>query len=172
MPMQTVPLRRAEHLTSGQGIALLLADDDAGMRSLVSASVRGLEILEAEDGAEAIQRGLQQQPQLALLDVNMPLVDGIEAAIVLRELLPQLRLALYSGDTDTHRERAHDLGLPLFDKSDLDRATRWISAQAEGSLGRPAWRRQPPKSSLVPASGRRADCLIPCDSSRGVAQPG
>jgi hypothetical protein len=31
--------------------------------------------------------------------LNMPLVDGIEAAIVLRELLPQLRLALYSGDT-------------------------------------------------------------------------
>ena len=118
--------------------------------------------------------------------LNMPLVDGIEAAIVLRELLPQLRLALYSGDTDVHRERAHDLGLPLFDKSDLDRATQWIIS-ASGGIARPfglasaAAEVEPRRhgggepASKVPASDRRPHVesrLIPCESSRGVAQPG
>jgi CheY-like chemotaxis protein len=157
MSMQNLVLRPAEQPTPECAIALLLVDDDAGMRSLVSASVRAatgrdgndLEILEAEDGAEAIHLGLQQRPQLALLDINMPRVGGIDAAVVLRALLPQLRLALYSGDAETHRERAQDLGLPLFDKSDLDRATQWVSMQAAVSFGRSPRRQQPQRFSLV-----------------------
>lgn len=116
------------------GIAFLLADDDAAWRSLVRASARsaldGVAVLEAEDGGEAIRLGLQERPQLALLDVNMPRVGGIEAAVVLRELVPQLQLALYSGDPELHRERAHGLGLPLFDKLNLDRATHWLFVHA------------------------------------------
>jgi two-component system response regulator DesR len=111
---------------------VLLADDNAEMRSLVGASMRGalngLTVLEAADGAEAIQVGLQQRPRVALLDVDMPRVDGIAVAVVLRELVPQLRLALYSGDVRAHRDRAKSLGLPLFDKSDLDRVTDWVAA--------------------------------------------
>jgi CheY-like chemotaxis protein len=75
-------------------VQLLLADDDAMLRSLVAARVRStvtaLAVLEAKDGAEAIQLGLQQRPQIALIDVNMPRVGGIEAAITLRDLQPQM----------------------------------------------------------------------------------
>jgi len=142
--MQTLALPRTERATPEHATTLLLADDDVGIRTLVSASVHGatgggrhgIEVLEAEDGAEAIQRGLQQRPQLALLEINMPRVGGIEVAVVLRELLPELRLALYSGDTGIHRERAQDLGLPLFDKSDLDRVTQWVSVHAAVSPSR------------------------------------
>jgi CheY-like chemotaxis protein len=119
--------------------ALLLADDDACMRSLVRTTVDndldGLAILEAADGAEAIQLGLQERPQLALLDLNMPRLSGIEAAVVLRELVPQLRIALYSAEPEPHRERAYGLGLPLFHKLDLDRATHWLSVHAPRKLG-------------------------------------
>ena len=118
---------------------LLLADDDAAMRSLVCASMRdaldGLTVFEAADGAEAIRLGLQERPRLALLDVDMPRIDGIGAAAVLRELVPRLCLALYSGDVHANRERAKRLGLPLFAKSDLDRAAHWASAQAGACSG-------------------------------------
>jgi CheY-like chemotaxis protein len=127
---------RMDNLQFG-GIALLLADGDAVLRSVVAAAARGaagdLVVLEAEDGAEAIQLALQERPQLALLDLDTACVGGLEVAVVLRELLPQLRLALYGANPHRHRECARRLGLPLFDKGDLGRATHWLSAQAAGS---------------------------------------
>ena len=86
-------------------VRLLLADDHPPIRSLLAAFVRdtvdGIEVLVAMDGAEAVQLGLQQRPQIALLDVNMPRLGGIEVAITLRELRPQMRVALHTRPTRT-----------------------------------------------------------------------
>jgi CheY-like chemotaxis protein len=122
-------------------VQLLLADDDAGLRSLVASCARGtveaLTVLEAEDGAEAIQIGLQQRPQIALLDVNMPRLGGIEVAITLRALQPQMRLALHTADVFAHRDRARECRLPIFHKLDLDRALAWLALQGQACAGRP-----------------------------------
>lgn len=117
-------------------VELLIADDDPGLRSLLASHARdagdGLAVLEARDGAEAIQLGLQRRPQIALIDVNMPRIGGLEAAITLRELDPGMRLALYSADVPAHRERAHEHRLLLFDKLELDRAIGWLQLQVRG----------------------------------------
>src|SRR4029079_19728581 len=61
-------------------VRLLVADDDPLARSLLASCAREIAgeivVLEAEDGAEAVQLGLQQRPAVALLDVNMPRLDG------------------------------------------------------------------------------------------------
>jgi CheY-like chemotaxis protein len=115
-------------------VTLLLADDDPGLRTLLAAraglAVASLAVLEAEDGAEAVQLGLQKRPGLALLDVQMPRLGGIEAAITLRELQPHMRIALCTAQPDEYRDRALELGLPLFDKLDLERAMHWLELQA------------------------------------------
>jgi len=119
-------------------IALLLADDEPGVRSLLAARARhalaGLTVLEAEDGAHALELGLRQRPQIALLDVQMPRLDGIAAAITLRELQPQLRLALHTADPNAHRDTARELRLPLFDKLDADGPIRWLELQVRTLL--------------------------------------
>ena len=116
-------------------IRLLVADDDPLERSLLASCAREIlgkvVVLEAEDGAEAIQLGVQQRPQIALLDVNMPRLGGIEAAVTLRELEPRMGLALQTGDPLTHRERAEEECLPLFGKLELDLTLAWLQAQAE-----------------------------------------
>src|SRR5205823_8062009 len=93
-------------------LELLLADDDAALRSLVAKRARdaieALVVLEARDGAEAVQLGLQRRPQIALLDVEMPRLGGIEVALTLRELQPRMRLALYTGDPYAYRIRARE----------------------------------------------------------------
>jgi CheY-like chemotaxis protein len=116
-------------------IGLLIADDDAALRSLMVAQVEerlasGLAVYEAADGPEAIQLALQRRPQIALLDVNMPRLGGIEVALVLRELLPGLRLALHTGDPAAHGESAREFCLPLFDKLESARSLRWVENQA------------------------------------------
>jgi CheY-like chemotaxis protein len=117
------------------GIRLLLADDDAPMRSLLASCARhmveAIAVLEAKNGAEAIHLGLRQRPQTALLDLNMPRLDGIEVAITLRGLQPQMRLALQTADPHAHRDRARAHRLPLFDKLELDRALSWLEVQVQ-----------------------------------------
>ena len=116
-------------------IRLLVADDDPLERALLASCAREtlgqVAVFEAEDGAEAIQVGLQQRPELALLDVDMPRLGGIEAAMTLRELQPRMRLALQTSDPLTHRERAEEERLPLFGKLELDLTLAWLHAQAE-----------------------------------------
>jgi CheY-like chemotaxis protein len=132
---------------------LLLADDDAGVRSLVAArareTVEALAVLEAEDGREAMRIGLEQRPQIALLDVNMPGLGGVEVALELRELQPQMRLALQTADPLRHRDRARAYRLPLFDKLDLDRAVAWLEAQARWWTEAPLRPRRLQKLSLA-----------------------
>ena len=72
-------------------IRVLLADDQAlvrgGFRLILDAEPDIEVIAEAADGNEAIERALETRPDLVLMDIRMPVLDGIEAT---RQLLPQL----------------------------------------------------------------------------------
>jgi CheY-like chemotaxis protein len=126
---------------TAENIRILIADDEASFRSLLATQLRDsfadVEVLEASDGAEAVQLGLQQDPRIALLDVSMPRLGGVEAALALRSLRPAMEIALQSGDAEAHRERATDLGLPLFDKRDPEQPLAWIEARARTDRARP-----------------------------------
>jgi CheY-like chemotaxis protein len=119
----------------GPLVLLLLADDDADDRSLlvsrVCERVPSIAVLEAQDGADAVQIGFRQRPEIALLDLNMPKLGGIEVALTLRALQPQVRLALHAADSHPHRERARAHRLPLFDKLELEHALSWLELQAQ-----------------------------------------
>jgi len=136
------PMTQRKRLDDGPAIELLVADDDPAVRSLLAsrarAAIQALTVLEAEDGAQAIQIGLQRRPRLALLDVDMPRLGGIEAAITLRGLQPRMRLALHTSNPGAWRGRARDHRLALFDTLELDQAVRWLELQA-----RTAARRRP-----------------------------
>ena len=79
---------------------ILLADDHAVVRRglrLVLDSEPDLEVVaEAGDGAEAVERGLEDDVDLAVLDVSMPRLTGIQAARELAKRRPELRLLILS----------------------------------------------------------------------------
>jgi CheY-like chemotaxis protein len=126
-------------------VTILVADDEPSLRSLLAvrlSSSVAVEVLQAVDGAEAVQLGLQQHPQIALLDVSMPRLGGIEAALTLRSLRPVMKIALQSADAEEHRARAAAVGLLLFDKRDLDQPLTWVKACARAIMMRPSTREQ------------------------------
>jgi two-component system, chemotaxis family, chemotaxis protein CheY len=55
---------------------------------------------EAEDGREAIAAAMCLYPDLVILDVSMPVMNGLDAARVLRDLMPGVPLILYSALVD------------------------------------------------------------------------
>jgi DNA-binding response OmpR family regulator len=67
---------------------ILIADDEAPIVELVRFTLEdpGVHVLEAFDGASALELALRTPPDLALLDVRMPHVDGLEVCRRLREL--------------------------------------------------------------------------------------
>jgi len=70
---------------------VLLIDDEAHIRKYVGLILRQLgvtKILEANNGAEGIATYERETPDLVLLDVNMPIMDGIETLRKLREIAP------------------------------------------------------------------------------------
>jgi DNA-binding NarL/FixJ family response regulator len=77
---------------------ILLADDHALVRRgvrLILDSEPGLTVIaEASDGAEAIEQAREHQPDLAILDIAMPRLTGLQAARELSRLQPGLRILI------------------------------------------------------------------------------
>jgi len=68
-------------------VKILVADDNQQIRLLVSAALRllGHELLMAVDGEEALKIATEEHPDLILLDVQMPQLDGFEVLSFLRK---------------------------------------------------------------------------------------
>ncbi len=65
---------------------ILIADDDAGLRQLLEAILEdhGFDVIAVPSGEALVRAAVSQQPDLLLIDVNMPLMDGLEAIRQLR----------------------------------------------------------------------------------------
>jgi len=76
-------------VTGQRPLRVLVVDDDADIRMIVSATLRNLsvpvEVVQAEDGVEAIEKATAATPDLVVLDVMMPRMDGFETCRSLRE---------------------------------------------------------------------------------------
>ena len=98
---------------------ILVVDDEALIAdTIVQILNRNGFIAEAAySGAEAIEQASRLCPELVLSDVMMPNVDGVEAAIAIREHCPDTRIVLFSGQAATveilarARQRGHDFEL-------------------------------------------------------------
>ena len=100
-------------------IRILLADDQAlvrgGFRMIIDAEPDLEVVAEAADGCEAIERALETRPDLVLMDIRMPLLDGIEATRQLLAALPATRvLILTTFDLDEYVVEAFRAGASGF----------------------------------------------------------
>jgi DNA-binding NarL/FixJ family response regulator len=91
-------------------IRILVADDHyivrMGLISLVSTEPDMEVIAEAASGTQAVELFGKHQPDLVLMDLSMPLKDGIQATIEIRNKFPAARILIlttFDGDEDIHR---------------------------------------------------------------------
>ena len=79
---------------------ILIVDDSASTRGLVRAFLESrpdFEVCgEAADGLEGVEKGLELKPDLIVLDYSMPQINGLQAAIILHEVVPNTPIILFT----------------------------------------------------------------------------
>src|SRR5258708_33933442 len=99
---------------------ILLVDDSDFERFTIRAAVEGLTNFrvcgEAANGIEAIEKAAQLKPDLVVMDLAMPLMNGLEAATVIKNSLPGIPiifLTLYAQELDAPRSPASGIATVL-----------------------------------------------------------
>jgi DNA-binding NarL/FixJ family response regulator len=101
---------RNSTVDAGTTIRILLADDHpvvrAGLQALISRRSGMSVIAQASNGAEALNLFRRHRPDVALIDLRMPQMDGVETITAIREQFPAARiivLTTFDGDEDIYR---------------------------------------------------------------------
>jgi two-component system response regulator NreC len=123
----------------GTGLRILLADDHTllrqGLRKILQERPDWEVVAEAGDGREAVRQTLAVQPDIAILDIGMPLLNGIEATRQIVRRLPDIHVLILS----MHANEAYIIqalkagakGYLLKDSADTD-LIRGVAAVASG----------------------------------------
>jgi DNA-binding NarL/FixJ family response regulator len=96
-------------------IRVLIADDHGvvaeGLRHLVEAQIDMKVVALVDDGREAVRCALETEPDVVLMDIAMPLLNGTEATRIILERRPQTRVIMLSAYSDpVHVYRALQAG--------------------------------------------------------------
>ncbi len=111
---------------------LLIADDSMFQRFMhaKTAKEEGYEVLEAKDGKECLESALNDKPDVILLDLNMPAMNGMEVLQRLADQGNKSHVLVITADIqDTTKRRCKELGVKGFlnkpvDEEELKRLLR------------------------------------------------
>jgi CheY-like chemotaxis protein len=87
---------------------VLIVDDNPDIRYLTRLTIESdtcQVVAEAANGAEALEVADEVQPDTVVIDLRMPLMDGLEATRILRYRFPDLKIIVLSGSDDPVMER-------------------------------------------------------------------
>jgi len=86
-------------------VSVLIADDQRlfaeALEAILSTDVRVRVVARAADGRSAIDLAREHRPDVVLMDIAMPVLDGIEATRTIRTELPGTRVVVLSGSAAT-----------------------------------------------------------------------
>jgi DNA-binding NarL/FixJ family response regulator len=117
---------------------LLVADDVVYFRTLLRYALdpQRFEIVaEAGDGSEAVEAAARTRPDVAILDLSMPVMDGLQAIPKILEASPDTKILVLSGfEAELMEDRAMKLGAHAYLEKgiDLDEIAAALSELCDG----------------------------------------
>jgi CheY-like chemotaxis protein len=124
---------------------VLVVDDDPAVRRTCSTwlSLDGYEVLEAADGQAGLELALTESPDVVLLELSMPILDGFCVAAALRanDQTREVPLVVITGETGPHIiERVHEIGvaglfIKPFDPGAVAEFVRGVIAEVTAAKG-------------------------------------
>ena len=98
-------------------LRILVVDDEASIRELLSRQLmrEGRKVLVANDGRTAIELFRRERPDITILDLNMPGLDGIAVLKAIRAIDPKATVMIFTGSgTEAAEAQARELGVTEF----------------------------------------------------------
>lgn len=91
---------------------ILIADDEAGIREILKIyfEKEGFEVIEAENGEQAIAKVISDKPDMLLLDIMMPVMDGIEVCKQVRKMSSMPIIMVTAKEEDDDRIAGLEIG--------------------------------------------------------------
>ena len=88
----------------------MIVDDNATIRGILRAlfEAEDLRVFEAIDGVQVIRRALEVKPNLIILDLSMPEMNGLEAARELKTLMPHVPLLMFTNHSEGALDKEAD----------------------------------------------------------------
>jgi len=120
-------------------LRILVADDHTlvrqGVRKILETQPGWVVVAESGDGHDAVQQALELQPDIVVMDIAMPRLNGVEAVLQIERRDPNIRVLVLSMYADkayvTRAVRAGAAGYLLKDSADAD-LIQAVSAVSEG----------------------------------------
>jgi two-component system NarL family response regulator len=156
MANEAIPIRRNDNSTGrllpfesetdkGRTITVLVADDHPvvreGLMSLIGRRPEIRVVAEASNGREAVEQFLALRPDVALLDLRMPVMDGIQAMAAIFEKEPEARIVIlttYQDEEDIYHALQAGVQGYLLKSASMDELVACVRAVAEGRTWIPA----------------------------------
>lgn len=127
---------------------ILIVDDESRMRRFIrmNMELEGFQVIEAENGLQALDQIRQHTPDLVIMDVMMPKMDGFETLKLLREIstVPVILLTVKGEEED----KIHGLGLGADDYVVKPFSPRELSSRVGAVLRRAEWPAPTPRTVL------------------------
>ena len=117
-------------------VKILIADDALFMRITLGDMLRGAgyEVCEAKNGSEMLEVYEREQPDLIMLDITMPELDGLNALKALKKKYPKVKVIMCSAMgqramvLDALQSGAHDFIVKPFEKSKVFESIKKVLA--------------------------------------------
>ncbi len=137
-----------ENLETAAPQVILIVDDELRMRRFIrmNMDLEGYQVIEAENGIQALDRVRQFTPDLVVMDVMMPEMDGFETLELLREIstVPVILLTVRSDEEDI--TRGLDLGADDYITKPFSPPV--LTSRVGAVLRRAQWPAPPPRTVL------------------------
>lgn len=85
---------------------ILIADDIEGVRRMLTQSLEDEhQIVQANNGLEAVRLAQTESPEIVILDLDMPIMDGVEAARQIKQQRPSIKIIAMTGQHNSENAR-------------------------------------------------------------------
>ncbi len=91
-------------------IKIMVVDDEVAMREILKIMLKDYRVIEASNGREAVELYKKEKPHVVLMDIMMPLMNGIEATSEIKKIDPEAKIIAITAYASSKGEKVLDAG--------------------------------------------------------------